>query len=162
MAAQPIGRYCACGCGASIDDRPVISTRTRECQIKFDHRRRSAVSLVQRSHRRSPHGGTFRARNRLMDGEAPNRRQKPCTVCCGMPWARTGDRFPEARPGHEKPVSYDGQRCRGCGDLYAPEPKPEMCSVIGSSAGLAARHGEEQGVTIERGVNYKTAVKGGK
>lgn len=91
------------------------------------------------------------------------RRQKPCLVCAGMPWARVPTRITEGRAGFlGDPVTGDNGLCRGCGEAYAPEPPPEPCAVISSSAGLAARHGEEQGHDIRHGENYKNAVKGGK
>jgi hypothetical protein len=80
----------------------------------------------------------------------PNPRQKFCLVCCGMPWARSPQRFQEGRPGHEEAVAGDAWLCKGCGEAWAPEPAPEPLSLLGSSAGLAVSSGELYGMKSEK------------
>lgn len=75
----------------------------------------------------------------------PNRPQKLCPLCCGMPWARKQNRLSDVKTGLE-PVANDVGLCRGCGGSYAPEPKPEPVSVLGSSAGVAVREGQLHGM----------------
>lgn len=68
-----------------------------------------------------------------------------------MPWARQPDRVTDGHAGFlGEPVTGVDCLCRGCGEPYAPEPPPSREPVLGSSAGMAARHGDEQGVNIER------------
>lgn len=173
MAAAPIGRFCACGCGASIDDRPTNSIRTRECQAHHDNQQRKerwarGGDEALRKHRKSPHPGRFRIRHRIMISEAPPRRQKPCKVCAGMPWARLPERVTEGHSGFPgDPVTGDNGLCRGCGEPFAPEPPPEREPTLGSSAGVAIRAAATHGYVFERGMkvngqNYKNVVKGGK
>jgi hypothetical protein len=172
MAAQPIGRICACGCGASIDNRPTNSIRTRECQARFDNQKRKERWMrgedPGRVHRRKPTNVSLRVRTRLMLSELPPRKQKPCLVCCGMPWARLPTRVTEGHSGFPgDPVTGDNGLCRGCGEPYAPEPPPSNDPVISSSAGVCERAAATHGYMFERGMkvngqNYKNAVRGGK
>lgn len=162
MAAAPVGRVCCCGCGRSIDDRPSVSTRTRECQRQHEIERwRARNSLVQESARKSmsERRSSVNPRQNCVKnafwGDTPNRRQKPCQLCCGLPWARTPERYGE----DGRSIVDDMGRCRGCGDAYAPEPPPTRESTIGSSAGVATRHGDLYGVSIDSPRKGESRVK---
>jgi hypothetical protein len=70
-----------------------------------------------------------------------------CKVCCGMSSARELTRRYKEGEGHYRTVAFEmcGRVvCRGCGDYYAPE-KIEPASVLRSSAGTAANHGQLYG-----------------
>jgi hypothetical protein len=76
-------------------------------------------------------------------GDTPNRSQRLCKVCGGMPWARTETRLTDTFD----PVAIHGF-CRGCDEPYAPEPPLKGEPVLGSSAGIAIQasdiHGQER------------------
>lgn len=166
MAAQPIGRYCACLCGASIDHMRSDAKYFPACRERIDtEKKREYDKRRQGRRRKTPPIPSVNPRLvfvwRSHAADAPNRRQKLCKVCYGMPWARLQNRREDARDGFFGPsvVPEGSAHCRGCGEPYSPEPAPEPCSVLGSSAGTAARAGELHGHTIERGMNFKKSAK---
>jgi hypothetical protein len=79
-----------------------------------------------------------------------NRRQKPCKVCAGMPWARTPERITDGKDGYVHRVVNDNGRCRGCDEPYAPEPAPVPGVILRSSSGMVAAHGTLHGADISR------------
>ena len=143
MAAEQIpgGRWCACGCGSSLEGFPRQQRRMPGCQAA--HRK---AYRNKRSHK--PKGERRHARPSFLGDESP-RPQKPCPVCAGMPWARTPERWREDDLEHlGDPVVGDNGLCAGCGDEYAPEPPPPRGEALVSSAGTAARHGALYGVDL--------------
>ncbi len=171
MAAQPIGRYCACLCGESIDHMRSDAKYSPECRARVDLEKKREYDKQRQGRRKktSPHEASQRQSVnqrqvfvwRSHAADAPNRRQVLCKVCYGMPWARLQNRREDARDGFFGPsvVPAGSVHCRGCNEPYSPEPAPEPCSVLGSSAGTAARAGELHGHTIERGMNFKKSAK---
>lgn len=86
-----------------------------------------------------------------------------CLQCCDMPWARRKDRS-NSRSGDsaQKGPSVVDERglCRGCGLPWAPEPRPELCGTIRSSAALAAEHGSLYGgQNLSMGNGQRKGVK---
>lgn len=169
MAAQPIGRYCACGCAQSIDhmrrdakwlpghNRAVALERQREYDKQRTTRKRPTPSVLrQRAARKALCRLDHNVYSAERNGLPPPPRQKICGVCCGMPWARLPARFPDSTSVEKDPVAGDNLLCRGCGESYSPEPKPEPAETLRSSGGMAARLGELHGYTTERGQNMKT------
>ena len=162
MAASPIGRYCHCGCGASIDHlrcdakwAPACGERVMLERKRAANRKRDRRGCTNKLKALNPRKHLVRERNELVK----NPRQKFCLVCCGMPWAREPDRFTEGRPGCEQPVSTNHGRCRGCGEAWAPEPPPEPGSFIVSSAGTTALYGRLYGTHYEAGQGEKKGNK---
>lgn len=172
MAAQPIGRYCQCGCGQSIDHmridamylptckRLVALERQREYDRNRSKEKRERAKLQpsrlkQIALRKSV---TPLSHNVYSDrqGLPPPPRQKICDVCCGMPWARLPTRFQDCTAVEKPAVAGDNGLCRGCGEAYAPEPAPDPCETLRSSAGMAAREGDVHGYQSQRGMNMKT------
>jgi hypothetical protein len=73
-------------------------------------------------------------------GEAPNRRQKLCAVCAGMPDARTPHRIQDGQ------IVAPDWKCRGCGEPYAPPRPIRPGPLLYSSAGNTVQHGKLYGV----------------
>lgn len=141
-AEQRSGRVCHCGCGRSIEHMRIDAKWSEFCKPvkdrKREHDRRRAGEQKARTARYRQNV----VEHRLAELASRARPQKLCSVCCGMPWARTSDRFDEARMGFEKPVAGDSGLCRGCGEAWAPEPPPEPLELLSSSATALAAYGE--------------------
>lgn len=147
-ASERPGRQCGCGCGRDIghmhprsiyhSDCKVV--RTKQIRKDYEQRKEGHLFLVRKNEAlRTPN--PF---NNFVKSREPNRPQKLCPLCCGMPWARLSDRLSDVKTGLE-PVADEGRMCRGCGEAYAPEPKPEPVNVLGSSAAMAVREGQWHG-----------------
>jgi len=170
-AEQRPGRYCHCGCGASIDHLRYDAKWAPACgeRVMLERKRASNRKRNRKRDRSGRSDKVFKALNPhahlVSERNEPvkNPRQKFCLVCCGMPWAREPDRFTEGRPGCELPVSTDHGygigRCRGCGEAYSPEPPPKPRSCIVSSAGTTARAGELYGASFAAGRPEKKGNK---
>jgi len=147
-AEQAPGRTCACGCG-----RPVAVTHRHQkyslqCRARVDNERRQAQKLAKRENPRDLAFVSVEPRQRHVISHAePNRRQKPCLTCYGMPSARKVNRYTEGlfwgdavavvppHTGETEPLPV----CKGCGEQYAEDAPVERGSVIVSSAGIAVR-----------------------
>jgi hypothetical protein len=158
MAAEQIpGRTCACLCGRSLDGYGPKTLFAPEC-IKKRKAARKAASYIEEKTRRekkirerrdysAPHRFAC-ASWRKTANDAPYVPSMKCHVCMDMSWCRRPDRAQEGRDGYApsgKMVgveSLTGWRCSGCGEPYAPEPKPEFGSLLRSSAGTAAKASE--------------------
>lgn len=86
---------------------------------------------------------------RSAPGDTPSRKQSPCKVCAGMPWAREPDRS-TLDDGSDCVVNDNGL-CRGCGEPYAPEHVTRTVSLLSSSAGTAVRASDMHGQAISSG-----------
>jgi hypothetical protein len=143
MSIRPLkhpDRICTCGCGRGIGYVRAQPAYHPACAKRLgitQHAPKREKAYEQKSQPYSHITG-----GRFTD---PNRRQKPCKVCFGMPWARL-----QTRLGDHEAVADRSGRCRGCRELYAPEPRPEPCSVIGSSAAMAVREGQLHGMTHQQ------------
>lgn len=160
-AHQLSGRLCACGCQRSLEGlhqntmySPECIAARRKTRKQQTHKqmmarraasrkeREACRSLNPRSHVVTPGPGG-------VPGHLP---QEQCDVCANMPWARTPDRYIDERNGHRcRPMAVAkftvrGWACKGCGELYAPEPRPEA-PVLQSSAGYLADHGTLHGTS---------------
>lgn len=145
MAAERIvGRLCVCGCGQPIEQGRKNAAYTIPCRERRDSERHAERhrSKVQQTQRRTPHPRTNRVVKRVTWRDDPNRRQKLCKVCFGMPWARRPERVNEGHAYSLIPVAGDNLMCNGCGEPYSPEPPAEPGEVLTSSAGMTAKYAE--------------------
>lgn len=132
---------CQCGCGRSIEGMPRGTRYTPECAPLVKAKRKRDLRRASES-RVGP-------KTIVISGRDQSSPRKPCpfkcALCCDLPWARAVDRLDE----RWEPIGVSGAdgvvRCRDCGGLYVPEPAPDRCSVIRSSAGMAAAHGSMHG-----------------
>jgi hypothetical protein len=138
------GRECACGCGRSIEHMRADAKWSPFCKPvkdrKREHDRRRAGEQKARTARYRQNV----VEHRLAELALRARPQKLCSVCCGMPWARTPERVSDVHRGGvaELPVAGDSGLCRGCGEAWAPEPPPEPLELLSSSATALAAYGE--------------------
>ena len=147
MSASPVGRYCACSCGASIDHRPIYAKYTVEC---------AARQRVLRDRHRvwacKPSTAVTPRRDPLDPPREPNLMM--CKRCCDIPWARAPRReadTPQGQGNFSGVVGFEmcGRwLCKGCGEVYAPEAKPENCVVLSSSAGMTERAAQFHGIRL--------------
>lgn len=148
-AAQVMGepRVCACGCGASLEDRHHLTVYTRDCRERLKQKRdveRHRAKAKQRRERLG-HKSLHPLKSAVWRGTANDATHVPtlkCGVCCDMPWARLSTRSVKDSDGSIEPVANVDGKCRGCGEKYAPEPKPEHGSLLRSSAGTAQKASE--------------------
>jgi hypothetical protein len=161
-AEQRPGRWCSCGCGAPIDHLRPNARRLPGCAWALMLEQKRKRNVEQTGRRKSPARMKNRLPATLVETDA-NRRQKPCKVCAGMPWARTPDRITEGRDGYQARVCGDNGLCVGCGEGYAPEPAPDRVEVLRSSGGMVAAHGTLHGFDIARpgeGVKAGVLIRG--
>lgn len=182
MAAQPIGRFCECGCGQSIDHMspharflpPCKRVHALKMQRSYDkqrseRRRRKRVEMRQRGEAQAPdrprqaaaRKSTARADHPVYSESQSGIPDKPrgrmkCQVCCDMQDARV----PERKDGLGRSVVGPDGKCRGCGDGWAPTAPLERCETLRSSAGMAVREGALHGYNTERGFNMKRVTSG--
>lgn len=158
-----VGRICKCGCQRSIDHRREHARYHEVCAAKRHAERMRGYRVGRAEY---PHQGPERKApypridvHKAFAGDLPNRRQKLCAGCGGMPWARTTTRF----TADHDPVGNEHGYCNTCHEPYSPEPRPETIPVLGSSAGMAVRANDVHGTEVVRGQNYKkigrTALK---
>lgn len=155
-----------CACGADISHMRKPAKRCIACRQVVEReakRRWSAGRGANRKRDRKAEWKLIKERTcslapmarlvREVGDPVPNPRQEFCLVCCGMPWARVDDRLCDGRDGYEKPVSENGI-CRGCGEPWGPEPAINLGSVLRSSSGMVAAHGQLFGdsVSVGRGL----------
>lgn len=152
---QRPGRLCACGCLAPIDHLKLSAKRLPGCQWEYERVKRAAYERERAARGRRRGTGS---KNVVKNLDVENRRQRPCLVCAGMPWARSPERMTEGRDGYAHRVVNDNGLCRGCGEPYAPEPPPKLGSAIRSSGGTVAAHGTLYAFDIAR---PGSGVKGG-
>lgn len=127
-------RVCACGCGHGLGHMRATALYSPKCAARL------GIVQTEPRHRARPKcKATLNPYSNIAGGRnaEPNRSQALCKVCFGMPWARL-----ETRQQDNGTVADGRGRCRGCGEAYAPEPRPEPRSVLASSAGMAVRAGE--------------------
>lgn len=157
-APAPRTDFCLCGCGVSLmGRRPGTMYSTPACKTKARwHIEKARLALRQRTSRpqdaeskKTPHAVRRLVVNHhaYSPGEAPHVPNILCKSCFGMPWARRNDR--EVSETSDAVVADYTGRCSGCGEAYAPEPRPEPISVLQSSAGMAARAAPFHGHTVE-------------
>lgn len=145
MAAEQLtGRVCACGCGASLEDRHVLTVYTRDCRERLKQERDVARHRAKAKQRRERlgHKALHPMAAAVWRGTTNDYAHVPtlkCQVCCDMPWARLSTRSVKDGEGGIRPVADRHGSCRGCGGKYAPEPPPERGSLIRSSAGTAQK-----------------------
>jgi hypothetical protein len=78
--------------------------------------------------------------------------EKKCNQCYDMPWARTNERrntMSGDSAAEGSPVVGPNGLCLGCGLPYEPEPRPELCGTVRSSAGICVDHGLVEGIPVE-------------
>lgn len=142
------GRLCACGCLKSIDHLRANAKRMPGCQWLRERQRESerakTRTRVRDRSKKNIVAKPFKA-------DLPRSSQRPCLVCAGMPWARTPERTTDDREGYQARVVNDNGLCRGCGEPYAPEPRPEGPSLLCSSAGTAVRASDMNGQEVAPG-----------
>lgn len=155
------------GCGKSIDHMRVSAKWCVACGVDATHERKLAYNRLRKTESRkaernkrnqagrvkdhSQEKAVNPHQNRVLRGaHSPNPRQNPCKVCCGMSWARVPERAVDDSVWAESVAGKHGL-CRGCGEAWAPEPKPEYGSLTGSSAGVAVSHGRLFGYAEGRG-----------
>ena len=121
---------CACGCGASLAGLNVSCRYTPECAARVKRERRAKViALPARRHM---------VRNQYTETSYAPREPRPikCSLCCGMPWARSERRLDQQFDAIGVRGADGVVRCRGCGEPYAPETGTERAPEIHSSAGM--------------------------
>ncbi len=157
------GRICATeGCDVCIDNLCKASKYCRPCSSKRDLERRIASIKLRRSTpegraaenaKRKARVAAVRPWDRAVysyNDPVKNHRQKFCTVCYGMPWARVQDRFRDEREFAGSEIVNDNGLCKGCGEPWGPEPF-ERPSLLTSSAGTAVREGKLYGMQFQEG-----------
>lgn len=147
-AAQRTGRSCSCGCGASLDDMGPTAKWARGCNATKSRTRAAKRKWEEKRQRnRTAHQyPTFVCK--LPNGQvrAP-RIPLACKLCCDDPSNRSPEREADSESGDGDSLRFVGFEmlgrwaCRGCGELYAPEPPPERISLYHSSAAIAVDHG---------------------
>lgn len=150
MAAEQLpGRLCARdGCNRQVATVHRHQKYCLHCRPIVDNERRQAQKHAKRENPRDLAFVSVEPRQRHVISHAePNRRQKPCLTCYGMPSARRINRYTEGLfwgdtvavvppyVGDVEPLPV----CKGCGEQYGEDPPLERGSVITSSAGIAVR-----------------------
>lgn len=140
---------CECGCGASLVGLPV-STRFAPACAKRRHEERIRRLRKERLRSAAPRHPV----ERNPPEASPRAPQAKCSACGGMPWAREVDRYDEywrpvaVVPPHTSPVAPPPV-CRTCGGQYGNAPPLPRPSVLGSSAGTAARAAATHGLSFD-------------
>lgn len=143
-------RECDCGCGAPMVGlsrhtrfRPECARR-RHLERKRAERDKKRPALAAQARLREQRRSLDPRVTFVVAHHDPNRPQTICSVCGGMPSARTLDRVTDGRYAQTVLDPATG-RCRGCGEPPGEDRPLERGAVIRSSAGTAAAHGRYHG-----------------
>lgn len=182
MAANPVGRFCACLCGASIDHLPGNCVRMPQCQRTYNRQSNMLGKRALRANGR-PRGRECECGcGSSIDHMSINAKYLPeCKALARKLFRSTRDR-PENDTERKtpKPISSTQRvhtskccreccglphrrphmwRCKVCLQPWEPELRPEQ-SLLCSSGGTAASHGRLYGAEkVSRGESYNK--KGG-
>ncbi len=136
------------GCTTSIENSKAGTRWCPACRVKMHNNKAARREGAKVRQALFPHAHRVAHPKMHERRTEPREAQVKCKRCYGMPWARVNDRLNECSGGMGVPsvpvVGVDG-RCLGCGLPYEPEPKPELCGSVRSSAGLCSEHGSLYG-----------------
>ncbi len=179
MAANPVARFCACGCGQSLDGMRRDALRTRACQ-KLHERAQSRTPEAAERRRQNQAKVQNQGRKRACAHDNPGHYvhtdpvyipTKRCQYCANIPDARTIDRVindnalvitfvARVPPGYSDRPNLPC--CVGCGERYGADTPIARGSYLRSSASTCAKAGELWGYKVNQSDKDLHAHNGGR